>query len=157
MGNGSNQPKQYVFKYRHPTHRELRRFLNERLNSSTPGVPRQHDPESVQPEGITQSLPQQGHVQLPPPPAHPLLNQHTLRQDPYYGVLTPLTRPLPVLDVLRGMSSLWHTQDTPGYEMIAWDEGAGTILVASRLGEVVVLECAKPASDPVGASSWHRN
>ncbi|CAE6425417.1 unnamed protein product [Rhizoctonia solani] len=158
-GNGPNQPKQYVLKYRHPTYRELRRFLTERLNPTVSPGP--HPITTSQTEGTPQPQPQppqQAHIQLPPPPAHPLLNQHpTPRQEPHYGMLTPLTRPLPMLDVLRGMSSLWNTQDMLSYEMVAWDEGAGTVLVASRLGNVVVLECAKPASDPAGASSWHRS
>ncbi|KAH7342168.1 hypothetical protein B0J17DRAFT_649847 [Rhizoctonia solani] len=159
--NAPNQPRQYVLKYRHPTSRELRRFIAERSRQTGAAWPTvgQHRGSIPHPERISQSpLLQQEHMQLPTPPAHPLLNQHpTLRHEPYYGALTSLTRPLPMLDVLRGMSSLWHTQEMVGYEMVAWDEGAGTILVASRLGDVVVLECAKPASDPVGASSWHRN
>lgn len=164
MTNGPNQPKQYVLKYRHPTSRELSKFIAGRSRQTTSteatwSTSRQHRGSTLQPAGIPQPPPlQQTHVQLPAPPAHPLLNEHaTSRQEPCYGALTPLTRPLPMLDVLRGMSSLWHTQEIVGYEMIAWDEGAGTILVASRLGDAVVLECAKPASDPVGASSWHRN
>ncbi|CAE6472433.1 unnamed protein product [Rhizoctonia solani] len=159
--NGPNQPKQYILKYRHPTFRELKRFINERSHLGAPPevigpAPAQHPGGNPQPEGTLQPPPpQQTHVQLPPP-VHPLLNQPP-NQGPYYGALTPLTRPLPILDVLRGMSSLWYTQERAGYEMIAWEESAGTILVASRLGETAVLECAKPASDPVGASSWQRN
>ncbi|CAE7071184.1 unnamed protein product [Rhizoctonia solani] len=153
--NEPDQPKQYVLRYRHPTHRELNRFLAEQLN---PTVPRVFRPNSGRhPSVAAQPVPQQAHVQLPPPPppppAHPLLNR---RPGLHNGMLAPLTRPLPVLDVLRGMSSLWHTQEMHDYEMVAWDEGSGTILAASRLGQVVVLECAKPASEPAGASSWHR-
>ncbi|CAE6426688.1 unnamed protein product [Rhizoctonia solani] len=157
--NGLNQPKQYVLKYRHPTSRELSRFIAERSRPTGAAWPTsgQHRGSTPQPEGTPQPPPLQAHVQLPTP-SHPLLSQHPpLRQAPYYGALTPLTRPVPILDVLRGMSPLWHTQEIAGYEMIAWDEGAGTILVANRLGDAVLLECAKPASDPVGASSWHRN
>ncbi|CAE6469741.1 unnamed protein product [Rhizoctonia solani] len=164
--SGPNQPKQYVLKYRHPTYLELRQFVKERMHASAspgtgrlPQAPGQHSIGHPQPE-VTSPPPlsQHGHVQLPPPPSHPLLNQRpSPSQEPNHGALTPLTRPLPMLDVLRGMSPLWQTQERVGYEMIAWDEGAGTILVASRLGEAVVLECAKPASDPLGASSWHRN
>ncbi|CAE6487518.1 unnamed protein product [Rhizoctonia solani] len=163
--HGPNQPKQYVLKYRHPTHRELRQFIKERIHTSaSPGADRLqqtvgHSGGQPQIEVNSQPPPSQhGHVQLPPPPSNPLLNQHTAsRQGLQHGVLTLLTRPLPLLDILRGMSSLWQTQEMIGYEMIAWDEGAGTTLVASRLGEVIVLECAKPVSDPVGASSWHCN
>lgn len=98
--------------------------------------------------------PPQHHVHLPQPPPHPLLNQPPHppppRPDPF-GPLHLLTRPIPMLDVLRGMSQVWNTRDAAAYEMLTWDEGSGTILVASRRGDVVVLESSKPASPPLGA------
>ncbi|KAF8747800.1 Kinase-like protein [Rhizoctonia solani] len=110
--HGPNQPKQYVLKYRHPTHRELRQFIKERIHTSaSPGADRLQQTvghSGGQPQIEVNSQPPRlsmGTYNYPTP-SNPLLNQHTAsRQGLQHGVLTLLTRPLPLLDILRGMSS----------------------------------------------------
>lgn len=122
-------PRQYVLKFQHPSRHDLGRIVQGAIARMAPPQP----------------PPQQPHPQ-PPHPEAPHPHPHVQPIPDPFGPLVPLMRLS--LDILRGMTPVWHTSDGFAYEFITWDEGAGTIMLASRRGDAVVLECAFPPYRP---------
>ncbi|KAG8755069.1 hypothetical protein FRC12_011001 [Ceratobasidium sp. 428] len=73
----------------------------------------------------------------PPPPPDP------------FAPLMALMRPVAPLDILQKMSFLWTTNDTFRYELLAWDEGGGTLILGTKRGDLEIIECAFPPPPPL--------
>ncbi|KAB5590322.1 Pkinase domain-containing protein [Ceratobasidium theobromae] len=160
---GPGQARQFVLKFRHPSSEELFNFVKSKVPRPPPRQPSNgalqqpvahitHPSHPIPHVPAPQGPDTHPNTQLPTPPPNAFFNPTGPRPDPLAPLLE-LTRPIPILDVSRGMSHLWQTFEMVFLEILAWDEGSGTLLIANRRGRIVVLECARPALQPRGLSS----
>ncbi|KAF8595735.1 hypothetical protein BDV93DRAFT_528492 [Ceratobasidium sp. AG-I] len=126
MGGGS---RQYVLKFQHPSKADLEKIVEgATLASRRPPMPPHLQP-------FHQGGPLPGPVPHHPEPL----------PDPFVPLMPLMVRSL---DILRGMAPVWITMDGFAYESVAWDEGGGTIMLTSKRGDAVILECALPPPRP---------
>ncbi|QRW03530.1 kinase domain protein [Ceratobasidium sp. AG-Ba] len=153
VGTGGG-PTQFILKFRHPTNYELHMMVQPNGHMAARPAPRMlrmpqtnaHLPPQLHPP------PQPIHPQAPPqmaPPMHPLPHVQMgpiaapLPPEPFMPLL-PLMRTNALLDIMRQAASLWSINSPVRYELLAWDESGGSLLVGSRGGDLAVLECAFP-------------
>ncbi|KAG9098708.1 hypothetical protein FS749_003144 [Ceratobasidium sp. UAMH 11750] len=155
MGVGGG-PRQFVAKFRHPSDEELRKMVwpdaslrfvpqitrHPQTNAHLPPQPYPQPP----PQPVPMPIPPQMippihppmHAPHPPMPMHP---PPPPEPDPFAPLLA-LMRPVGQLDVMHKLSYLWATNISFGYDLLAWDESAGSLVLGTKRGELAILECA---------------
>ncbi|KAG8717301.1 hypothetical protein FRC08_007813 [Ceratobasidium sp. 394] len=149
---GGGEPQQFVAKFTHPSNEELRAMVwpDSNLRSVPPMMrmpqtnahllPQPHP----QPQAQSALLPIPLQI-LPPmhphPPVGPMMHPAPPLHDPF-APLGALMCPTRQLDVMHGLSYLWTTNVSVGYDLLAWDESAGSLILGTKHGNLAILECA---------------
>ncbi|KAG8742743.1 hypothetical protein FRC10_000957 [Ceratobasidium sp. 414] len=153
-------PRQCVLKFKHPSNDDLQAMVWPNSNPRMRPVPRLRMPQTnahvpPQPQPHPQPQPQPAPMPIPPqmpppipppmhaPPPHmgPFMHAPPPQPDPFAPLLR-LMRPVAELDVMRHLTYLWTTNASVGYDLLAWDESGGTLILATKRGDLAILECA---------------